>query len=225
MKVNQLKEIIKLVSLGGLLQDFCIDVDGSVKSIDESNTLLVDLQYNNITLENKVGIDNGIKTLRLLSSFDNDDEITFTDSHIIVKNSNGRNAKIPLINIESIKRTPKITDENPDMIMNNVSLENLKKSASHKISELDAEYLFYLEDNITMLRIGNESCGLITEPLGEMSQINNPGQVSFTMNLLETIKSLEHNPDMFFYNSGFIRFEVITDEYSVKYILAGRIES
>jgi len=222
MKVNQLKEIIKLVSLGGLIQDFCIDVDGSVIVTSQTNTLLVNLQYNGISLENKVGIDNSNKTLRLLSSF-NDEEISFTDSHIVIKNENGRNAKIPLINVD--KKVPKISGKEPDMIMYNAPLENLKKAASHKISEIDEMYLFFIEDDMTKLRIGNESCGFVTEPIDEMSEIKNIGQLALSINLLETIRSLEHNPDIYFYNDGFMRFEVKTDNYKVEYILAGLITS
>jgi len=225
MKVGQLENIIKLVSLEGLIKDFCVDIDGSVKAIDEVNTLLVDLQYGGITLENKIGIDNGKKTMRLLSSFDKDQELVFTDSHITITEKGGKKAKIPLVNIENIKQCPKLQDKEPDMIMYDVSLENLKKSASHKTQELDEEYVFYVEDKITMLQVGNESCGLVTEPLGEISEIINQGQLLLSMNLIETIKSLEQNPDIIFYNSGFIKFKVKTDTYSIIYTLAGRIDS
>jgi len=221
MKVGQLENIIKLVSLEGLIKDFCIDTDGSVKAIDEVNTLLVDLQYNGIELENKIGIDNGKKTMHLLSSFDKDQELVFTDSHITVTDKKGKKAKIPLVNTENIKPSPVLPIREPDMFIYGVPLENLKAAASHKILELDEEYVFYVEDKITMLQVGNESCGLVTEPLGEISGIINQVQVALSMNLIQTIRSLEQNPDINFYVDGFVRFEVKTDQYSVKYTLAG----
>lgn len=219
-----LKEIVNLVSTKGLIKEFILHTDGSVNAVDPSGTLVVILQHNHVNLENDIGIEDSGLLSNTFAKFDNDAQISFIENKLVL-NKGGMNAKIPLMDINSIKDFKPTSDFSEFTTKaENVDHKVLKNTLGLKVSGMEDEYHIFNKDGKIRLESGNDNT--IGDNIAEiMETVDNHDYMIFSLNISEVISSLKEDCTIILNKDKYLSVSVTNEDYSVKYILAPRIES
>ncbi len=222
MKIKELKKIIDQVSIEGLINEFILNKDGTVRAVDPSRTLLVDLKYNGIVLQDIIGFENSRKLKGVVSAFPDETELIMTDKFVL--KAGGTDAEIPRRAIDTITKSPDYPNIPFQLEINEVSLDKLKKAIKNHTEDLAEQYVFETKNGMLRLIVGNQETGWIGEDIASVPADKNLTS-KFTINIPEVIKTLEKNPTIKMGHNLPIEFSYITDSYSVKYLAAPRTDT
>ena len=219
MKIKELKKIIDQIGTEGLINEFILNKDGTVKAVDPSRTLLVDLKYNGIILQDNIGFENSRKLKGIINAFPDDTEPIITEK--IVLKASGIEAEIPRRAIDTITKPLDYPNIPFQLEINEVSLEKLRKAVKNRTEDLAEQYVFETKNGMLRLIVGNQETGWIGEDIASAPTDKNLTS-KFTVNIPEVIKTLEKNPTIKIGHNLPIEFSYSTDSYSIKYLAAPR---
>lgn len=222
MKIKELKKIIDQVSTEGLINEFILNKDGTVKAVEPSRTLLVDLKYNGIILPEVIGFENSRKLKGVINAFPDDIEPIITEK--IILKGNGKEAEIPRRAIDTITKPPDYPNIPFQLEISEVSLDKLRGAIKNRTEDLAEQYVFETKNGVLKLIVGNQETGWISEDIASVPSDKNLTS-KFTVNIPEIIKTLEKNPTIKMGHNLPIEFSYSTDNYSVKYLAAPRTDT
>jgi len=216
MKLEHFKNILELVSTSGLITEFIIKKDGTVKQKSVDNTFMVDLKHKNISLEEDIGIDDTTKLRNVVKRFSDNAEVS-TDGKVLKIIEGTKRATIPLINVEEEK--VELPSMNFTTIIENVDLQTLRNAVNNRIKELNKRYVFFLKDRKLYLRVGDDESGKICDMISEVDT-DSTDKSTFGLNVKEVVDTLKGNPMICMGNNYPMKFRYETEDYEVEYILA-----
>lgn len=222
MKFEELKEILELTSVNGLINEAMIKKDGTINAVDPSKTIVVDIKYKT-EIDNDIGIGNIAGLTEVLSKFTNNALISVVDNKLHIEEGK-RFANVTLSQVEQyfIKSIP---EESSTIICKNINPEIL-----HKLSKLrpekviDSNYFLTSINKEIYLNVGKkEEENDIGDIVGN-NELNTNESAYFTMNITEAFKSVKAPTNIYYIPGMMLKLEYSTDKYEVKYYLAPRIE-
>lgn len=224
MQIKELKEICKLVNMGGLIDEFNILKDGHILGVDSAKTAVADLQYK-IELPRNIYITNLKGLGEVLDKFTDDTNIEILEDRLHIE-SGKKSANIILkVSTESQFKIPELIEDNYEIIVESVDHNILNKLGKFRPSQLINElYYLYVLDNILMMRIGNESETNVGDEIGVIKKCTSNDTIKFTQNISECFKNISTTANINIYMGKLMMIECKTDKYAVKYYLAPRVE-
>lgn len=224
MIVDELKNICKLVSISGLIDEFTICKDGHILGFDIAKTIIVDMKYN-ITLPCDISISNVNGVNEVLSKFPDNTNIEILENQLhIVKDT--KFYKILLKPFEKLKlNIPIFTENDYQVIAKNIDNKILNNLGKLRVQSLTDEYYYlYVKDKNLMFRVGDENSSHGGDSIGIIEKCTSNEIIIFTMNISETFKNILTNANISIIFGKLMMIECSSEKYNVKYYLAPRVE-
>ncbi len=224
MIVKELKEICKLVSMSGLIDEFTILKDGHIVGVDIPKTAVVDLKYN-IEIPKDICITNVKGVKEVLDKFSDDTNIEIVDDILNIVNGD-KFYKIPLKNNEKPKfNLPTLTENDYQVIAEGIDHNIINELGKLRAQSLtDDLYYLYVINNELMMRVGDETAVHGGDFIGNTKKCTSNETMKLTMNVSECFKSISTTANINLFFGKLMMIECRTEKYNVRYYLAPRVD-
>jgi len=227
MKVGQFKEICRLVSACGLVDEFSINENGHFIGTDSGKTFIADLEYPH-NLPVKTNIINVKGMMQTFNLFKDDVDVELVDGRIKIDDGITF-ASIVLSAAEPTKfNLPPLTDDDYDIIVNKVNHKSFNDIARLRPEAMINEYYFlFTSKNRLMLHIGEDSgsfVGTKITDLVEGDKSDDSKMAKYTMNVSECFKNIKTDASIKIIADKIMTVNCAPGPYNVTYYLAPRVD-
>lgn len=227
MIVKELKKIIQLLSMGGVIDEFIINTEGHIVGVDPSKTAVAILDYP-IKIDRMLYLTNITGITELLNQLKEESYIEILDSslHIV---SGTRVADIILeLQTKPQFKLEEISDDAFEIIVKNIPHTTLNELGQVRPKTLINEvYHFFTLNNKLMMRIGEDITTKVADEIGINTASGN-GTMRFEDNVAQCFKSIMTTATIkILLNQLMVVESGEKDEackYTIKYYLAPKVE-
>lgn len=223
MKIKDFKQIIKLVSANGLINEFVLQKDNTVNSVDEASTLLVKLKYNGTPFQEDIAVEDSEKLRDILGKFSDDGDVELKDNLFCMRYKT-KTSEIPKRSIDTIRKAKSSPNLQHLVTIIDVPFKILQEAVRNKTNALNELYTIEIKDGLFSIIVGNEESGIVKEEICPVPTDKNM-ITTFQTNIAEVVNNLEANPTIRMGNNFPLRIDVSTKEYDVSYFLAPRVDN
>ena len=227
MKVGNFKEICGLISACGLIDEFHIDANNHFIGYDAGKTFVADLEYDN-DLPAGTSIINVKGMIQTFNLFADDVEVVLANGRLNIDDGDTV-ASIVLSASEPLKITiPSLTDEDYEIIVNNVDYKRLNSISRLRPEAIINEYYFlFVADSKLMIHIGEDSGSYVGKRIAEIApgdKADSSKVAKYTMNVSECLKNIRTNATIKIISDKIMSVYSKTETYKVAYHLAPRVD-